>query len=130
MGTPLEFDPEHVVRIEIGDVLIDKVNRTVTRNGVPMKLTSKEFDMLTCLAIYKGRVASRTQILQYLYGRIDVERMSSVRVFLTYVRKHIERAGLTWRIASINGGYKLIVPAETRHTVVCSPLSSLPTTPT
>ena len=44
------------------DMVIDKVNRTVTIQNIPVELTGKEFDLLLLLASNKGRVFTKKQL--------------------------------------------------------------------
>jgi DNA-binding response OmpR family regulator len=46
----------------IGDLVMDLLKRTVTRDGVPVNLTAREFRLLHCLMRERGKVVSREQI--------------------------------------------------------------------
>ena len=48
--------------ISLKDMVIDKLNRTVTVKDIPVLLTGKEFDLLLFLASNKGRVFTKKQI--------------------------------------------------------------------
>lgn len=50
------------------DMVIDKVNRTVTLQNLPVELTGKEFDLLVFLASNKGRVFTKNRFIRK-YGR-------------------------------------------------------------
>ena len=54
--------------IAIGDVTIDAERRSVTLRGAPIELTAKEFDLLLHLAQNPGRVYSREQLLDFVWG--------------------------------------------------------------
>ncbi len=45
------------------DMVIDKINRTVTVQNLPVDLTGKEFDLLLFLASNKGRVFTKKQLI-------------------------------------------------------------------
>ena len=51
--------------ISLKDMVIDKLNRTVTVKDIPVLLTGKEFDLLLFLASNKGRVFTKKQIYSY-----------------------------------------------------------------
>src|SRR5512147_703149 len=51
-------------QIEIGDLSIDPLARTVKMNGSPIELTAKEFDMLYLLARHPHQVFSRDHLLE------------------------------------------------------------------
>ena len=50
------------------DMVIDKVNRTVTLQNLPVELTGKEFDLLVFLASNKGRVFTKKQIYTQVWA--------------------------------------------------------------
>lgn len=50
------------------DMVIDKVNRTVTVQNLPVELTGKEFDLLVFLASNKGRVFTKKQIYTQVWA--------------------------------------------------------------
>lgn len=58
-------EPETLVR---GDLLIDIGKRRVVRAGTPIELTGKEFDLLLHFARKPGRVYSRQQLLDQVWG--------------------------------------------------------------
>ena len=56
------------VRIEAGALVIDLENRVVTLEGEPLRLTFKEFDLLVQFAQHPGKVYTRTQLLDAVWG--------------------------------------------------------------
>lgn len=57
-------------RLVVGDLSIDRLERTCTLGGVTLDLTAREFDLLQRLALADGEPVSRAQLLQ------DVWRMA------------------------------------------------------
>ncbi len=55
------------VRIEAGALTIDRCSREVTRDGVPVELSPKEFDLLAFLAASPRRPFTREQLLQSVW---------------------------------------------------------------
>ena len=55
-------------RIESGGLCIDFDKRFVTKNGVAVKLTPKEYDLLAMLASHAGRLLTHQQILTAVWG--------------------------------------------------------------
>ena len=53
--------------ISLKDMVIDKLNRTVTVKDIPVLLTGKEFDLLLFLASNKGRVFTKKQIYSQVW---------------------------------------------------------------
>ncbi len=54
--------------LELGDLLIDPRTRAVNANGKPVTLTAREFDLLLHFARHPGRVFSRAQLLDNVWG--------------------------------------------------------------
>jgi two-component system OmpR family response regulator len=75
--------------IEIGPLRIDTRAARVTVNGNPVKLTSLEYRLLAYLAHHKGRVVSRTELVEHLYDQ-DFDRDSNtIEVFVGRIRKKL-----------------------------------------
>lgn len=55
-------------RVRVGDLEVSPQHGVVTRNGVPLALTRTEFGLLCELAAIPGRVLSREQLLERVWG--------------------------------------------------------------
>jgi two-component system KDP operon response regulator KdpE len=55
-------------QLDIGDLVIDVLDRTVTRAGEEVHLTPIEFDLVRVLAQHKGRLVTHRQLLQEVWG--------------------------------------------------------------
>ena len=85
-------------------VLIDVGAHTVSVNDVPVELTSIEFDLLRALAENRGRVLSREQLLEKIWGAEYFGEMRVVDVHLGHVRQKLGNEAL---IATVRGvGYR------------------------
>ena len=78
-------------RIEIDGVAVDFDRRLVTREGAPVKLTPKEYDLLAILFRNAGRVLTHRQILAAVWGPAHTEDTQYLRVFIGQLRAKIER---------------------------------------
>jgi two-component system, OmpR family, response regulator len=75
--------------IECGPVSLDTKGARVNVNGMPIKLTSLEFRLLAYLMHHKGKVVSRTELVEHLYDQ-DFDRDSNtVEVFVGRLRKKL-----------------------------------------
>jgi two-component system response regulator RegX3 len=83
-GTP-SADP-----IEIGDVRIDPVARSVTKAGQARHLTAREFDVLHMLAANAGRVVRREAIMDALWGTDRFGSTRTLNVHVARIREGIE----------------------------------------
>jgi len=76
--------------IEIGEVRLDPVKRSVTKRGQAVHLTRKEFDILHCLMIRAGRVVTYARLLTAVWGAECREEVEYLRTFVRQLRKKIE----------------------------------------
>ena len=61
--------PESQKTVRAGDLVIDVEKRKVTLHGNPVHLTVKEFDLLVHFAAHPGRVYTRSELLNSVWGR-------------------------------------------------------------
>ncbi len=78
-------------RIDIGDFHVDLASRKVRVRNVEVKLTPKEFDLLTYLAEHPHRVISHRTLLAAVWGELNTEQPEYLRVFIGQLRKKIEK---------------------------------------
>jgi len=76
--------------IEIGEIHLEPVKRTVTKRGQPVHLTRKEFDILHCLMSRAGRVITYARLLTAVWGADCREEVEYLRTFVRQLRKKIE----------------------------------------
>lgn len=72
-----------------GDVVIDEARHEVTLHGQPIDLTAREFALLLTLARHPGRVFTRTQLLERVWGDAYYDE-HVVDVHVANVRKKLE----------------------------------------
>jgi two-component system OmpR family response regulator len=91
-----------------GDVRLDTRSGRVTLAGEPVKLTAQEYKLLSYLLHHKGKVVSRTELIEHIYDQ-DFDRDSNtIEVFVTRIRKKLGADVIT----TIRGlGYSLDDPA-------------------
>lgn len=77
-------------RIQAGPLDIDILAHRVTRDGEPVKLTPKEFDLLAVLVRNAGRVLTHRQILTAVWGPAHTEDLQYLRVFIGQLRQKLE----------------------------------------
>ncbi|MEY5008397.1 MAG: response regulator transcription factor [Sphingomonadaceae bacterium] len=91
-----------------GDVRLDTRSGRVTLAGEPVKMTAQEYKLLSYLMHHKGKVVSRTELIEHIYDQ-DFDRDSNtIEVFVTRIRKKLGQDVIT----TIRGlGYSLEDPA-------------------
>ena len=77
-------------RLEFDDVVIDIKGRTVTKRGVQIDLSPKEFDLLVTLAENEGRVMSREYLLSHVWGEDFYGDDRTVDVHIRWLREKLE----------------------------------------
>ncbi|MCO6147122.1 response regulator transcription factor [Flavobacterium sp. NRK1] len=92
--------------ISIADLEIDRLSKTVKRNGDTITLTAKEFKLLYYLAKNQGVILSREKILDNVWNINFDMNTNVVDVYINYLRKKIDKSYNTKLIHTIKGlGY-------------------------
>lgn len=81
---------ENTSVIEIGNLQINLVNRTVKKNDEFIKLTSTEFNLISLFAKHEGSVLTHQYILKEIWGVAYQTETQYLRVFVGTLRKKIE----------------------------------------
>ena len=84
-------DPERGESIEIEELRIDPREVQAYVDGETCDLTPTEFRLLYQLALDRGRVVTRDELLQKLWGRRESRRDRTVDVFVRRLREKIDR---------------------------------------
>jgi len=94
--------------VKFGDVEIDIRHHMITRAGITLNLSPKEFDLLVFLAGNKGLVFSRDQLLEKVWGYEYSGDTRTVDVHIRWLREKIENnSEEPKRLITIRGvGYK------------------------
>jgi two-component system KDP operon response regulator KdpE len=83
-------DADSSAIIQTGNLVIDLVGRTVTKNGAVIKLTATEYSLLTLLARNHDKVLTHQYILKEIWGPGYIEQSQYLRVFIAQIRKKVE----------------------------------------
>ena len=76
--------------LRVGNLEVDAVRHRATRAGAEIKLTPKEFELLSFLARHAGRVVTHKQILTAVWGPAHTEDTQYLRVYVGQLRQKIE----------------------------------------
>lgn len=98
--------------IRSGAIVLDPRDARVTLNGVPVKLTSHEFRVLSYLMHQGDRVISQSELTEHIYAQ-DFDRDSNtIEVFVGRLRKKLQSPSASAaRIETVRGmGYRLVPP--------------------
>jgi len=95
-------------RIEIGDVILDYDALTVTGHGEKQELPQKEFMLLYKLLSYPGKIFTRIQLMDEIWGAESDTGWETVTVHIGRLRKRFE-GWQEFSIESVRGlGYKAV----------------------
>jgi two-component system response regulator RegX3 len=102
-------EPRHSEVIDIGALRVNCQTRIAHRDGVPIELTAKDFDLVALFLRNVGRLFSRAEICEAVWG---CSVAFNSRTLDTHICRIRDRLGLTpahgWRLAAVYGyGYRL-----------------------
>jgi len=89
---------------EAGGLSVDLASRLVSRDGVAIKLTPKEFDLLAILVRHAGKVVTHKEILARVWGPAHAEDTQYLRVLVGQLRAKIEPSSDVPRLIQTEAG--------------------------
>ena len=75
--------------LRCGTLTLDPRNARVTVDGVPVKLTSHEFRVLSYLMHHRGRVVSQSELTEHIYSQSFDRDSNTVEVFIARLRRKV-----------------------------------------
>jgi two-component system OmpR family response regulator len=75
--------------ITVGGIVLDPRDARVTLNGVPVKLTSHEFRVLSYLMHQRDRVVSQSELTEHIYAQDFDRESNTVEVFIARLRRKL-----------------------------------------
>jgi DNA-binding response OmpR family regulator len=97
--------PTSVVRVD--DLEVDLALRQVRRGGKPVDLTAREFALLELLVLRANHVVSRLEIWDKLYDAQEDRASNVVDVYISYLRRKIDRGRRPLILTRRGAGYVL-----------------------
>lgn len=92
--------------LEASGMTLDTRTRTVTCGGRSSELTAREFEILAYLMRNRGKVVSKQEVLDYVWGPDYLGDDNIVEVYVRYLRKKCDEPGHESRIRTVRGaGY-------------------------
>lgn len=73
-----------------GNILVNKISRTAYKNGIPLEMTSKEFDLLVLLMENRGKALSKEYIFNQIWGSDSFSEQQTLTVHIKWLRQKIE----------------------------------------
>jgi DNA-binding response OmpR family regulator len=100
--------PEREQVLTAGPIRVDLLRREATRDGEPLVLKPKEFDLLVCLMQNRGRLLTRGQLLEAVWHYDGFDQTRTVDVHIGRLREKIEErpSNPGWIITVRGSGYR------------------------
>ena len=76
--------------ISLGDILVNKASRTACKNGVPIEMTSKEFELLTLFLENPGKTLTKEYLFSEIWGGYSESEQQTLTVHIRWLRQKIE----------------------------------------
>ena len=107
--------PQHAdMVVEIAGLRLDPAARRIVGNGKDIELGALEFRMLRFFMTHPGRVYSRAQLLDEIWGNNVYVEERTVDVHIRRLRVALEPFDVDEMIETVRGsGYRLVAPGKT-----------------
>ena len=89
--------------IDLGDLLLDPIERRVQRGARTINLSQREFELLLFLVRNSDEVQSRQRILDAVWGSPFVGDPNTLDVYMAYLRKKVEAEGNPQLLHTVRG---------------------------
>ena len=101
-------DSEAASAVDAGALRIDLARREVTRDGVAVKLTPREYRLLAELVRHRGRVLTHETLLRAVWGPSYTHEHHYLRVYMGQLRQKLEddTAHPRWLLTETGVGYR------------------------
>jgi DNA-binding response OmpR family regulator len=95
--------------LEVGDLVVDPASRECRRDGSPVNLTTREFDLLEALVRKPGVVRSKSELLDAVWGHDFDGEPNVVEVYVGYLRRKIDAPFGRRSLQTVRGaGYRVV----------------------
>ena len=92
--------------LRVGDLVLDPRRRTARHGEQPLSLTPREFTLLEFLAHTPGRVRTKQEILEQVWGESSPRDPNVVEVYVGYLRRKVDQPFGTNLVRTVRGqGY-------------------------
>ncbi|HUN89414.1 MAG TPA: response regulator transcription factor [Terriglobales bacterium] len=96
--------------LQVEDLVLDRVERSVERGGKKIELTSKEFALLEYLMRNAGRCITRAMIIEHVWNVSFDTTTNVVDVYINYLRKKVDENAPRKLIQTVRGAGYIIAP--------------------
>jgi DNA-binding response OmpR family regulator len=94
--------------LQVGDLTLDLVRHEARRGEKTIELTAKEFDLLEFLMRHSGRVLTKAQIMDHVWGYDAQPASNVVEIYVHYLRDKVDRGFARPLVRTVRGvGYTI-----------------------
>ena len=102
---------ENVIKLQVGDLVLDLITRKVTRAAEEVQLTGKEFNLLEFFMRHPDEILSRDILSEKVWNETFDALTNVIDVYINYLRNKVDRNREPKLIQTVRGvGYKLKTP--------------------
>jgi two-component system OmpR family response regulator len=88
-----DHEPDEAATLRAGDLELDESRWLVQRAGTPVELSPTEFRLLAFLMRHQGRVLTRAQLLENVWGWDYAGQSQIVETYVSYLRRKLDPLG-------------------------------------
>ena len=93
--------------LRVGGLELDPSDHRVTRDGVPIEVTPREFSLLRYLMHHAGRAVTKQELVEGVWGDDEIDA-NVVQVYVGYLRRKVDEPFGTATIQTVRGvGYRV-----------------------
>ena len=116
---------EAKLMLRVGDLELDRLDRTARRAGEQIALTNKEFALMEHLILHRGQCISRVELLDAVWNMEPAQTTNIVDVYVNYLRRKLKDPPPGILLRTVRGqGY--VVPSETEMHMPVALLAAMP----
>jgi DNA-binding response OmpR family regulator len=94
--------------LRYGNLEVNRMDRCVRKAGLPIPLTNKEYGLLECLMLNRGRCVSRNLLMEQVWKMGTGASTNVVDVYINYLRRKLQETQGEPLIATVRGqGYRI-----------------------
>jgi two-component system, OmpR family, copper resistance phosphate regulon response regulator CusR len=94
--------------LQAGDLILNMDSKTAERNGIPINLTAKEFNLIVYLIQNKNKIISKREIAEKVWGINFETGTNSIEVYVNFTRNKIDKNFEIKLIQTVHGrGYMI-----------------------
>ncbi len=104
--------PQTTTKLKVGDLEIDLLARSVTRNGRDIELLPREFRLLEVLARHVGHVVTRTMLLEQVWDYHFDPQTNVIDVHISRLRQKIDKGFEQPMLHTVRGAGYCLKPVD------------------